>query len=72
MFSKNSKILGIFILVLSVFVQLGSALSASSIGDCPQLPARSGPTGVNDIRPDDIKVMAAMGDRYIIIQLSSC
>ncbi|KAI7852353.1 hypothetical protein BDC45DRAFT_607521 [Circinella umbellata] len=62
MFSKNNKIAGLFILVLSVFIQLSSALSASSIGDCPPLPARSGPTGVDDLRPDDIKVMAALGD----------
>ena len=63
MFNRNNKVLGTFILALSIFVQLGSSLSASSIGDCPQLPARNGPTGVNDLRPDDIKVMAAMGDR---------
>ncbi|KAI9496150.1 hypothetical protein BDB00DRAFT_738428, partial [Zychaea mexicana] len=34
-----------------------------SIGDCPQLAARSSPpAGPHDLRPDDIKVIAAMGD----------
>ncbi|KAI9263353.1 hypothetical protein BDA99DRAFT_438410 [Phascolomyces articulosus] len=36
---------------------------ASNIAECPQLPARTTPpAGPHDLRPDDIKVIAAMGD----------
>lgn len=46
-------------------VQAVSALTASSIGDCPALsPRKTGATSVKDLRPDDIKVIGAMGDRY--------
>ncbi|KAI9252815.1 GDSL lipase/esterase [Phascolomyces articulosus] len=59
---SNNKTIGLFLLVLSVLASLSSALTASSIADCPALPARSGPAGVHDLRPDDIKVVAALGD----------
>ncbi|KAI7885707.1 hypothetical protein K492DRAFT_105044, partial [Lichtheimia hyalospora FSU 10163] len=40
-----------------------SALTASSIGDCPALsPRKTNATSVKDLRPDDIKVIGAMGD----------
>ncbi|CAO3614535.1 unnamed protein product [Mucor fragilis] len=38
------------------------ALEAVNINDCPQLPPRERPTSVHDLRVDDIKVIAAMGD----------
>lgn len=42
------------------------ALEAVNINDCPQLPPRERPTSVHDLRVDDIKVIAAMGDRYMM------
>ncbi|KAI9494814.1 hypothetical protein BDB00DRAFT_741753, partial [Zychaea mexicana] len=46
-----------------LFARYVAALSASSISKCPQLAARaSGPAGAYDLRPDDIKVIGAMGD----------
>lgn len=42
-------------------VQAGTA---PSIDKCPALTPRSSPpTKVSDLRPDDIKVVAALGDR---------
>ncbi|KAI8092277.1 uncharacterized protein B0P05DRAFT_462375 [Gilbertella persicaria] len=44
-------------------VAVTQALSASSIDKCPSLKSRSTPaTSVSDLRPDDIKVVAALGD----------
>lgn len=38
---------------------------APDINQCPRLaPRERPPTGVNDLRPDDIGVIAAIGDRY--------
>ncbi|KAF7722980.1 hypothetical protein EC973_002450 [Apophysomyces ossiformis] len=40
---------------------------AGSIEDCPSLePRTSPPTNVRDLRPDDIKVVSSMGDRYTV------
>lgn len=40
------------------------AATASSIGACPALkPRATAATSVADLRPDDIKVVAALGDR---------
>ncbi|CDS07588.1 hypothetical protein LRAMOSA01537 [Lichtheimia ramosa] len=43
--------------------QLANALTASTIGDCPSLAPRSSPpSNIRDLRPDDIKVIGALGD----------
>ncbi|KAI7882453.1 hypothetical protein K492DRAFT_160574 [Lichtheimia hyalospora FSU 10163] len=43
--------------------QVANALTASTIGDCPSLaPRSSSPTSIHDLRPDDIKVVGALGD----------
>lgn len=66
---KNLNTINMLFLTLSsLFVASVSALSASSIDSCPTLEPRSqAPTNVSDLRPDDIKVIAAMGDRYVIM-----
>ncbi|KAI7904752.1 uncharacterized protein BX663DRAFT_431471 [Cokeromyces recurvatus] len=46
-----------------IFASGTQALTASSINDCPTLKPRSSPaTSVSDLRPDDIKVVSALGD----------
>lgn len=58
----------LFLTLSSLFIASVSALSVSSIDSCPTLEPRSqAPTNVSDLRPDDIKVIAAMGDRYVIM-----
>lgn len=66
---KNLNTINMLFLTLSsLFVASVSALSASSIDSCPTLEPRSqAPTNVSDLRPDDIKVIAGMGDRYVIM-----
>lgn len=55
------------------FVLLGyaaviSATTVSSITGCPALPPRATPaTSVHDLRIDDIKMVAALGDRYWLV-----
>jgi phospholipase B1 len=42
---------------------LSSVLAVADISSCPKLPARSSPPrSVQDLRPDDIKVIGALGD----------
>jgi phospholipase B1 len=49
----------------SVFISGSEALTASTIAGCPALAARAkAATSVADLRPDDIKVVGALGDRY--------
>ncbi|KAG2218696.1 hypothetical protein INT45_003963 [Circinella minor] len=64
MFNNNKNIFTLFnILILSVLIRLGFSVSVSNIGDCPPIPARSnGPASIRDLRPDDIKVIGALGD----------
>ncbi|KAI8147359.1 hypothetical protein BJV82DRAFT_595202 [Fennellomyces sp. T-0311] len=51
------------IALLSVFAFGANALQVSNIKDCPSLTRRvGGPSGVTDLRPDDIKVIAGLGD----------
>ncbi|KAI9272885.1 hypothetical protein BDA99DRAFT_432643 [Phascolomyces articulosus] len=63
-FYQNKNIFASALLALSImFIHYAYALRASSISDCPQLsPRASGPTNPRDLRPDDIKVIAALGD----------
>ena len=54
------------LLALPLLVAVGTVFAnVQSISDCPALPPRkSPPKDVTDLRPDDIKVVAALGDRY--------
>lgn len=38
-------------------------LTAKDISECPPIPRHSPPTSVHDLRADDIRVIAALGDR---------
>lgn len=44
-----------------------SGLTAKSISECPPLAPHPPPSSAHDLRPDDIKVIAAIGDRYTIL-----
>ena len=58
------KFFSLLMLASAALLQNAAALTASSISECPQLtPRPGGPAGAHDLRPDDIKVVAAMGDR---------
>ncbi|KAK4520124.1 uncharacterized protein ATC70_008254 [Mucor velutinosus] len=48
--------------IMAAYGATALALEAIDINDCPQLPPRERPTSVHDLRVDDIKVIAAMGD----------
>jgi phospholipase B1 len=51
-------------LVAALLISGNQALTAPTIAECPVLKPRSAPaTNVADLRPDDIKVVAALGDR---------
>lgn len=50
--------------IMAVYGATAWALDVLDISDCPPLPPREGPSSVHDLRVDDIKVIAAMGDRY--------
>lgn len=41
------------------------ALSASDVALCPPIAPHAPPTSVHNLRADDIKVIAALGDRYV-------
>lgn len=48
----------------TLLISSTQAETASSIESCPALKPRASPaTKVGDLRPDDIKVVAALGDR---------
>ncbi|KAF7726750.1 hypothetical protein EC973_008438 [Apophysomyces ossiformis] len=54
------------LLVNLSFVAIASARTEGSIENCPSLhPRDARPTNVRDLRPDDIKVIAAMGDSFM-------
>ncbi|KAI9255158.1 hypothetical protein BDA99DRAFT_562429 [Phascolomyces articulosus] len=64
---KTLATLGMLMFSSTAFIQQTAALAgstyASSISECPQLtPRTTGPTSPRDLRPDDIKVIAALGD----------
>ncbi|KAI8969712.1 hypothetical protein BDB01DRAFT_855572 [Pilobolus umbonatus] len=48
--------------VASLFFTGTSAALVNSISECPKLTARTAPTKVSDLRPDDIKLTGALGD----------
>jgi uncharacterized SAM-binding protein YcdF (DUF218 family) len=51
-------------LVAALLISASQALTAPTITGCPALKPRSAPAKhVTDLRPDDIKVVAALGDR---------
>jgi hypothetical protein len=52
-------------LATTLFISGTQAGTAPKIEGCPALYPRATPaTKVTDLRPDDIKVVAALGDRY--------
>ena len=56
--------LAVFAVAASLLISRSQALTAPTIAGCPGLKPRSAPaTKANDLRPDDIKVVAALGDR---------
>lgn len=56
--------------IIAAYGATAWALEVVDINDCPPLPPRERPTSVHDLRIDDIKVIAAMGDRYLISMMS--
>lgn len=57
---------------LVALTTLSEALSggyAQNITDCPWLLPRFPATSVHDLRPDDIKVIGALGDRYEMLSI---
>lgn len=53
-------------LFVATLVASSTALSASSISGCPALTPRTSPaTTVHDLRIDDIRMVAALGDRLV-------
>lgn len=52
--------------LLLVSVSYVYSMGANDISGCPPLPKRAPPTSVFDLRADDIKVIAALGDRYTL------
>ncbi|KAG1109753.1 hypothetical protein G6F42_015557 [Rhizopus arrhizus] len=48
--------------IIAAYGATAWALEVVDINDCPPLPPRERPTSVHDLRIDDIKVIAAMGD----------
>ncbi|CAO3696535.1 unnamed protein product [Rhizopus stolonifer] len=54
-----------FLVATALVTRCESSLFADRIEDCPDLPPRPAPTSVMDLRPDDIKVVAAMGDSIL-------
>lgn len=59
-----------FTLVAALLIPGSQALTAPTIAECPALKPRSAAaTNVADLRPDDIKVVAALGDRYTIFNV---
>lgn len=52
------------LITFSLTVASVIAANVASISECPSLPARAAPAkDVTDLRIDDIKVVAALGDR---------
>lgn len=53
--------------IIALFVAIASAtaINVNSISQCPPLTARASPAkDVTDLRIDDIKIVAGLGDRY--------
>lgn len=47
---------------------LVAALHVTDISHCPALPIRTlGPKDITDLRPGDIKIFGALGDRYLLM-----
>lgn len=53
-----------FFFLFTAFASVANAKFVSDISECPPLSPRSPPESVHDLRPDDIKVIGALGDRY--------
>ncbi len=58
------KIANLFLLATIGLLSVEAAgKNVSDIRDCPPLTSRTPPKSVHDLRPDDIKVIGALGDR---------
>ncbi|ORZ00312.1 hypothetical protein BCR43DRAFT_433121 [Syncephalastrum racemosum] len=57
-----SPFLALGALVATTLLDNSHAESVTAISDCPALTARNGPANASDLRPDDIKVIGALGD----------
>lgn len=56
-------------LATTLLISGTQAGTAPNIEGCPALsPRTTAATKVTDLRPDDIKVVAALGDRYIYLK----
>ncbi|KAI7901119.1 SGNH hydrolase-type esterase domain-containing protein [Cokeromyces recurvatus] len=56
------KVTSLLVLALGAFTTTVMSLNVTNIKDCPALTPRTSPTSVHDLRPDDIKVVGALGD----------
>ncbi|KAI8364311.1 hypothetical protein EDC96DRAFT_608660 [Choanephora cucurbitarum] len=57
-----TRIISVLALALSVLASIGETKNVTQISDCPALTPRNGPRDASDLRPDDIKVLGALGD----------
>lgn len=51
-------------LFLMALASVSTARFVADVNKCPSLSPRSPPDNVHDLRPDDIKVIGALGDRW--------
>ncbi|KAI9279302.1 hypothetical protein BY458DRAFT_431822 [Sporodiniella umbellata] len=49
-------------IVTAFYASVAYTLNVTRISECPALASRAAPTTVHDLRPDDIKVIGALGD----------
>lgn len=62
----NKMVLAKSIISLLAAVASVTAVNVNSISQCPALAPRASPAkDVTDLRIDDIKIVAGLGDRYI-------
>lgn len=62
----NKMVLAKSIIALFTAVASATAINVTSISQCPALTPRASPAkDVTDLRIDDIKIVAGLGDRYI-------
>ena len=62
-----TRIISVLALALSVLASIGETKNVTQISDCPALTPRNGPRDASDLRPDDIKVLGALGDRQVTV-----
>lgn len=58
-------------ILLLLIVSLVAALHVTDISHCPALAIRAlGPRDITDLRPGDIKIFGALGDRYLLMYVT--